>query len=229
MCASSFLSLAQADSKGPQQAPGDQVQSSTPNTTHRVIEPSVLYFGNPVGVVSSLNEAGTSNLAPISSFWALDNLLVIGLGSDGHTVANLRRNPELVLNLANGETWQTVEKLGGMTGADPVPTSKRKGSRFIANKFEAVGWHPLPSDTVAPQRAAELPVHLEAKVTSIHDEPDGLSIVYARCSRVYAADELTVPHTSHVNPERWSPLVYNFRHYFGLGERLGIAGHAEVS
>lgn len=197
-------------------------------SSHRVIEPSVLYFGTPVGVVSSLNASGVTNLAPISSYWALDNLLVIGLGSDGHTVANLRRHPELVLNLADEKSWQTIERLGHMTGVDPVPASKRKGAHFVADKFEAIGWHSLPADTVTPLRVAELPVHLEARVTSIHDEPDGLSVVHARCTRVFAADEMTIQDTSHINPELWRPLVYNFRHYFGLGNRLGIAGHAEV-
>ena len=37
---------------------------------HKTIEPSILYFGTPVVLISTLNEDGTSNLAPISSvFW----------------------------------------------------------------------------------------------------------------------------------------------------------------
>jgi hypothetical protein len=32
----------------------------------RTIEPKILYFGTPVALVSSLNEDGTTNLAPIS-------------------------------------------------------------------------------------------------------------------------------------------------------------------
>jgi hypothetical protein len=26
---------------------------------------------------------------------------------------------------------------------------------------------------------------------------------------------------SHVDPRRWRPLIYNFRHYYGLGAELG--------
>jgi Conserved protein/domain typically associated with flavoprotein oxygenases, DIM6/NTAB family len=37
----------------------------------KTIEPKILYFGTPVTLVSSLNEDGATNLAPISSFWAL--------------------------------------------------------------------------------------------------------------------------------------------------------------
>jgi hypothetical protein len=33
-------------------------------------DPKTLYFGTPVALVSSLNEDGTTDLAPLSSFWA---------------------------------------------------------------------------------------------------------------------------------------------------------------
>jgi flavin reductase (DIM6/NTAB) family NADH-FMN oxidoreductase RutF len=32
------------------------------------IEPKILYFGTPVALISSLNEDGSTNLAPISFF-----------------------------------------------------------------------------------------------------------------------------------------------------------------
>ena len=35
------------------------------------IAPKILYFGTPVALISSVNEDESSNLAPISSFWAL--------------------------------------------------------------------------------------------------------------------------------------------------------------
>ena len=43
------------------------------------IDPKILYFGTPVALVSSLNEDGTTDLAPISSFWALGWTLILGL------------------------------------------------------------------------------------------------------------------------------------------------------
>jgi flavin reductase (DIM6/NTAB) family NADH-FMN oxidoreductase RutF len=155
-------------------------------------------------------------------------MLVIGLGSDGHTVANLRRTPELVLNLVDETNWEKIELLGAMTGANSVPETKRKGTHAVSNKFDAVQWRALQSETVTPDRVVELPVHLEAKVTAIHDEPDGFSVVHARCSRVHIVEDLTIPHTSYVNPSAWHPLIYNFRHYYGLGRGLGIAERADV-
>lgn len=32
----------------------------------------------------------------------------------------------------------------------------------------------------------------------------------------------------YVDPAKWQPLIYNFRHYFGLGEELGKTFRAEV-
>ena len=44
--------------------------TSTAVPTHSVIEPGILYFGAPVVLVSTLNEDGSANLAPMSSaFW----------------------------------------------------------------------------------------------------------------------------------------------------------------
>ena len=37
---------------------------------HKIIEPGILYFGTPVVLISTINEDGTYNLAPMSSaFW----------------------------------------------------------------------------------------------------------------------------------------------------------------
>ena len=33
---------------------------------------------------------------------------------------------------------------------------------------------------------------------------------------------------NYINPGKWKPLVYNFRHYFGLGQELGSTFRAEV-
>ena len=47
---------------------------------HTTCAPPILYFGTPVVVVSSLNEDGTTNLAPISSAWWLGWTCVLGFG-----------------------------------------------------------------------------------------------------------------------------------------------------
>ncbi|NED89521.1 flavin reductase family protein, partial [Streptomyces sp. SID11233] len=46
-------------------------------------------------------------------------------------------------------------------------------------------------------------------------------VVETAVLRVHADPALVVPGTDHIDPAAWSPLVYNFRHYFGLGPELG--------
>lgn len=195
---------------------------------HRTITPSVLYFGTPVAVISTVNGDGTTNLAPVSSYWALDDLLVLGLGASGHTVANLRERPELVINLPDETQWREVEALGRTTGASPVPEGKPPNTSYVHDKFEEVGWHPLTGTMVAAARVAELPVHIEARATRIDDESGELAVVHARSRAVHVDDRITLAGTSYIDPSRWRPLIYNFRHYYGLGERRGIARRAEL-
>ena len=44
----------------------------------KTITPSILYFGNPVAIVSSINHDGSPNLAPVSSFWPLGWTVILG-------------------------------------------------------------------------------------------------------------------------------------------------------
>ena len=43
------------------------------------IEPAILYFGTPVVLISTLNDDGTSNLAPMSSAFWLGWRCILGL------------------------------------------------------------------------------------------------------------------------------------------------------
>ena len=93
------------------------------------IEPKILYFGTPVALISSLNEGGSTNLAPMSSFWALGWTLMLGLLDETKTAENFARNAECVINLPSPEMWQQVEKLAPLTGKSPVPEIKAKQFR----------------------------------------------------------------------------------------------------
>ncbi len=82
-----------------------------------MIEPKILYFATPVALISSLDEDGTTNLAPMSSFWALGWTLMLGLLDETKTAENFARDPECVINLPSPEMWQQVEKLAPLIRA----------------------------------------------------------------------------------------------------------------
>lgn len=59
------------------------------------------------------------------------------------------------------------------------------------------------------------------------DSADEFAIVEARTLRVHADERIVIDGTSHIDPASWSPLVYNFRHYYRLGDYLGTAERAD--
>ncbi len=195
----------------------------------RSLTPSILYFGTPVVLLSTLNENGSVNLAPMSSAWALGYTVVLGLGAEGKTIENLQRTKECVLNFPSERLWQAVERLAPLTGKDPVPVSKAAQFRYEQEKFAAAGLTPLASECVAPPRVAECPLQFEARVQTLRPlhQSDEVFIVEVEVLRVHA--HLSVIEGDHyINPEAWRPLIYNFRHYFGLGTELGKTFRAEI-
>src|SRR5207237_10795098 len=98
---------------------------------HKTIEPTILYFGTPVALISTLNEDGAANLAPMSSVWWLGWSCILGLGSMGQTSENLIRTRQCVINLPSQEQVTQVDRLALTTGRDPVPeTKKALGNRY---------------------------------------------------------------------------------------------------
>jgi flavin reductase (DIM6/NTAB) family NADH-FMN oxidoreductase RutF len=197
--------------------------------THLTIEPSILYVGTPVALISTDNGDGTFNLAPMSSAWALGDVVVLGLAEGGRTGANLCHRPELVINFPSPALWPAVERLAGLTGQDPVPEHKRRRCRYEPDKFGAAGLTPIAAELVGPPRVAECPLQFEASAARVEPDTGGdFLIVQAKVLRVHADASVVVPGTSHVDPDAWSPLIYNFRHYFGLGDQLGESFRTET-
>lgn len=198
--------------------------------THKVVRPKILYFGTPVVLLSTENEDGTWNLAPISSAWALGQHIVLGLLSESHTARNLAERPDLVINVASPDLWEHVERLAPTTGADPVPESKRMVYRYERDKFSAAGLTQRNSEVVRPPRVSECEIQLEARAVGQTPGGEGRFIsVECEVVRVHADERIVVPGTHHIDPDVWSPLIYNFRHYHGLGPGLGHSFRSETA
>jgi flavin reductase (DIM6/NTAB) family NADH-FMN oxidoreductase RutF len=118
------------------------------------IEPAILYFGTPVVLISTLNEDGSSNLAPMSSAFWLGWRCILGLDASSKTTENLRCTGECVLNLPSVEQVDAVDQIARTTGTNPVPDAKRmRGYRHEQQKWEVSGLTSVPSETVAPPQA----------------------------------------------------------------------------
>jgi len=201
----------------------------------RTIEPKILYFGTPVALISSVNEDGSPNLAPMSSFWALGWTMVLGVSLESQTIINLQQRRDCVVNLPSPAMWEQVERLAPLTGRQPVPRDKDSRFRFEADKFGAAGLTPMASQKVAAPRVKECPAQLEARVRQIHDLTGdhklqlsgGAAAVEVEVLCVHVRQDLVLGQHQ-VDPRGWQPLIYNFRHYFGLGHELGKTFRAET-
>src|SRR6202521_1501089 len=136
---------------------------------HKTVDPAILYWGTPVVLVSSLNEDGSPNLAPMSSAWWLGRSCMLGFGARSQTPANILRTGEGGLNLPSAEQGSHVDPLGGLTGSNPVPPHKvAMGYRHEADKLGVAGLTTVASELVAPPHVRECPVQLEAVLDHAH-------------------------------------------------------------
>jgi flavin reductase (DIM6/NTAB) family NADH-FMN oxidoreductase RutF len=200
---------------------------------HKIIAPKILYLGTPVVLISTMNEDGSMNLAPMSSAWWLDQTGVLGLGTRGQTFANLQREGECVLNLPSVDQVAAVDRLALTTGSDPAPDYKvAMGFRHVRNKFQEAGLTAVASDLVRPPRVLECPIQLEAKVKAIHSvgaPEDYSACIEVEIVRVHAVEELLDPEfRHHISPDRWRPLIMSFLSFYGLGDQVHGSRLAEV-
>src|SRR5687768_17898265 len=113
---------------------------------HKTIDPTILYFGTPVALISTLNEDGSANLAPMSSVWWLGWSCMLGLGQMGQTSHNLERTRECVINLPSVDMVRHVDRLAMTTARDRVPEKKLSwGYRHEGDKFAVARLTPQPS------------------------------------------------------------------------------------
>ena len=192
---------------------------------HVLGEPPILYFGTPVVLISSENEDGSFNLAPMSSAFWLGWRCILGLATTSKTTENMKRTEECVLNLPSAEQVHAVNRLALTTGSDPVPQGKKvRGYRHEKHKFEIACLTPVPSETVAPPRAFECPVHLEAKVEHWRNlaEDDervrGRSVIFeVRIQRVHLAQSIIKDgNPNRVDPDKWRALIMSFGRFYEL-------------
>lgn len=188
---------------------------------HLVTPLKVLYFGTPVVLISSRNEDGSANLAPMSSAWWLGQTCVLGLADTSQTAANLRRERECVLNLASSAQVDAVDRIALLTARPEVPPHKvKRGYTFSRTKFAAAGLTEEPADLVSPPRARECPIQLECRLDAAHPVGDGATAFHVSVVRAHVAEELLIPGTHYVDPVAWDPLIMKFCEYFGDGENL---------
>lgn len=184
----------------------------------------VLYFGTPVVLISTRNEDGTANLAPMSSAWWLGRSCVLGLGNVSQTSANLLREGECVLNLPSSAMVDAVDRIALTTGKREIaPYRLEQGYRYEPDKFALSGLTAQASELVGAPRVAECPIQLECRVVASHpfQDPDTHCRYFeVEVDRAHVEEDLVIPGTHYVDPLGWDPLIMKFCEFFGGGQNV---------
>ncbi|EMC95817.1 hypothetical protein BAUCODRAFT_34586 [Baudoinia panamericana UAMH 10762] len=181
---------------------------------HVKIDPAILYWGTPVVLITTTNEDGTSNIAPMSSAFWLGNRCILGLAWNSRTTINLHRTGECVLNLASDEMAPAINALAKTTGTEFVPEFKlSKGYSYIKDEFAVAHLTPLPSEKVQAPRIKECPVHMEARLVKYTATLGGfIHVIEVRVLQTYIGEELRMPgYENRVDPDRWRPMFMSFQ------------------
>jgi flavin reductase (DIM6/NTAB) family NADH-FMN oxidoreductase RutF len=201
------------------------MQASEISHHHRVIEPSILYFGTPVVLIGTSNEDGTLNLAPMSSAWWLGWRCMLGLARSSKTTQNIIRTHECVLNLPSHDMVAAVNRLARTTGTDPIPSGKlSRGYRYEKDKFATARLTPAAGELVAAPRAIECPLQLEARVEAVHelaaDDDHWAGRTFAievKIVRIHAEGSILMASApNRIDPDKWRPLIMSFQQFYGL-------------
>lgn len=199
---------------------------------HKTIEPTILYFGTPVALITTINPDGSPNIAPMSSIWWLGWSCMLGLGQMGQTAQNLVRTRECVINLPSAGQVSYVDRLALTTGSNPVPERKAGwGYRYEADKFGLAGLTPVSSLTVSAPRIQECPVQMEGTVANIAAFGSNVNAqsFEVHVNKLHVEESLLTgsPARPHIDPIAWRPLMMSFCRFFGLGEEIHPSRLAE--
>jgi flavin reductase (DIM6/NTAB) family NADH-FMN oxidoreductase RutF len=212
---------------------------------HKIIEPSILYLGTPVVLISTRNEDGSTNVAPMSSTWFLGWGCMLGAAASSKTSENLLRERECVLNFPSIEQAEAVNKLAKTTGSCPVPPSKiTKGYRHLKDKLSGAGLTTLHSGLVEVPRVAECPLQMEAVLQAVRPfggfapqrafgeelETSRIQAFELRIVRVHVEEGLLLAgKKNHIDPDKWKPLIMSFARFYGLaGQQIRPSTLAEI-
>ena len=204
---------------------------------HKISEPAILYFGTPVVLISTMNEDGSYNLAPMSSAFWLGWRCIIGMATTSKTVQNLMRTKQCVLNLPSVNEVQAVNNLALKTGAYPVPEAKQaRGYYYEPDKFGVASFTPVPSQKVDAPRVRECPVQLEAHVATIHpigedneQQRGRIVTMELKIVQVYLEESIIMDSDQNrIDPDKWRPLIMSFQQFYGLGQQVHASSLASI-
>jgi len=178
-----------------------EIQISSLSTSERYKLLVGLVFPRPISLVSTRSENGVANCAPYSFFNAIceQPMLVIlsfARRSDGkpkHTLANLLRTSEFVVNLVDE------------TLANGMHLSSKEVDEDVS-EFTEAGFKEAPCRMVAHPRIAEAPVSFECRLFRQVEVGPERELIIGEVVHIHAREGLIDSRTKRIADERYRPV-----------------------
>jgi flavin reductase (DIM6/NTAB) family NADH-FMN oxidoreductase RutF len=178
-----------------------EIQTSSLSSAERYKLLVGLVFPRPIALVSTRSENGVANCAPYSFFNAIceEPMLVIlsfARRSDGkmkHTLANLLRTREFVVNLVDEDV------------ANGMHVSSREVDEDVS-EFSEAGFTEAPCSVVAHPRIAEAPVSFECRLFKQVEVGPERDLIIGEIVHIHTRDGLIDPLTKRIADERYRPV-----------------------
>lgn len=156
----------------------------------------------------------------ISSTLTLGRSIVVGLGLHNKGFLNLAIGSGVTFNMADASIWEKIEHIARTTGTRDIPEYKKKaGYTYCADKFSLGGFTKLEEKEVSSVRIKECSIQIEMLVTEITSRKD-YAIVECQIQGIFV-DEKILYDDSHIDVNKWFPLIYKFRDYASTNLSLG--------
>ena len=179
-----------------------------------------LVIPRPIAWVSTWSENGLANCAPFSFFNVISEepplcILSFNHRSDGamkHTLKNIRRTGEFVVNLADEDTANAMH-----ASAAEIPEGE--------SEFARAGLTPLPARMVKHPRIAEAAASLECRVERRLEFGPEREMVVGEILLVHAREGIIDPATKRISEERYRPVGRLFANrYCTTRQRFDLPG-----
>ncbi len=179
-----------------------------------------LVIPRPIAWVSTWSENSIANCAPFSFFNVISEdpplcILSFNRRSDGalkHTLKNIRRTGEFVVNLADEGTANALH-----ASSAEIPETE--------SEFAKTGLTPVPATMVKHPRIGEAAASLECRVERRIEFGPERELVVGEILLIHARDGIIDPTTKRISEERYRPVGRLFaRRYCTTRQRFDLPG-----
>jgi flavin reductase (DIM6/NTAB) family NADH-FMN oxidoreductase RutF len=179
-----------------------------------------LVIPRPIAWISTRSANGVANCAPFSFFNVFSEdppLCVIGINprSDGamkHTLKNIRRTREFVVNLVDEATANAMH-----LSSDEFPED--------VSEFDKAGLTPAPAAMVQHPRIAEAAACLECRLERVIEISGTRELVLGEILLVHARDGIIDPVSKRISEEHYRPVGRLFANrYCTTRQRFDLPG-----